>query len=124
MHGGAGLAAKVSLTSSKALAPNLTAAGQNARFNAELYVDTGLRCFQVRLSCDDGTNLTAAGTEGSLLAQLFATAGRECFGYSTAVVAGGYRARLVCDDVAGFIDGVGSTLTVAAQNARLLATMA
>lgn len=68
-----------------------------------------------------GSTLTEASGEARALAVLTATGGPNCSGVSSAVVSGGYRVRLLCD--VRYIDGLGSTLTGAARNARFAASV-
>jgi hypothetical protein len=120
---------------------NLTAAASNGRKLAELYADTEVECsgwkirgvsggYEVSLSCDYallsvsayGSNLTDAATEGLLLAKLYSETGKECSGTDIKSASGGYKVVLKCG-FGDYPEGVASTLTGAAQNARLAASI-
>jgi hypothetical protein len=70
-----------------------------------------------------GSNLTDASVEARELAKLRVTVGRDCGSRSAGLVSGGFRVTVHCTAPNRFIDGLGSTLTGAAQNARLAASI-
>lgn len=65
-----------------------------------------------------GSTLTAANTNALLVYQLYVNYGYECDGSSTDTTTGGYEATLWCSG--RYVNGYGSTLTDAAEEARQL----
>ncbi|MBE1491070.1 hypothetical protein [Plantactinospora soyae] len=116
----------------------LTDAAENARLLADTRGRTGNTCdgrststttggYAVTIHCSGGgfivgfgSTLTDAAEEARQLVLLRAATGNTCDGRSTYTVSGGYGVTLHCTS-GGFVDGVGSTLTGAAVNARLAA---
>jgi hypothetical protein len=114
-------------------------AAAEAQALADLYTETGVDCSgasvgqapkgrSAELYCSEagyiqsyGTTLTDAAREARALATLYATSDRLCDGRSAESTIRGLQVRLYCSDE-GFVEGIGSTLTAAAQQARLAAS--
>lgn len=112
-------------------------ANREATLLYQLYVDSGYHCssqavssvtggVRVRQACSGrdivdgfGTVLNHATVEARKLAELYAVDGIQCSGQAVSRSSGVYRARLRCGGRA--VDGLGATVTEAAQNARLTA---
>ncbi|MEV6237887.1 hypothetical protein [Lentzea sp. NPDC051838] len=81
--------------------------------------------FEVKLSCAQptsfvsayGTTLTDAAREARLLKEI--APGRHCTHDLVRAVSGGYQVKGSCSKPTVFFSGVGSTVTQAAENARL-----
>jgi hypothetical protein len=69
-----------------------------------------------------GSTLTDANLAALQLYQLYADTGVNCSGESVRPILGGYDLSIFCTG-AGFVHGFGSSLTDAATEARLLATL-
>ncbi|GGK77762.1 hypothetical protein [Mangrovihabitans endophyticus] len=118
----------------------LTTANQEALLLYQLYTVSGVDCdgrsadtttggYSVLLYCSGagfitgyGSSLSDAAFEARALATLYADQGRDCDGRSVSRSSGGYDVLLYCSGL-GFVHGVGSTVTGAAANARLAATL-
>lgn len=118
----------------------LTDANLQALLLYQVYQTYGMDCtgsststvtggYRSSLWCSDilfvegyGSTLSDASTEARELAKLYPLQGRDCTGSSVSTVSGGYRVRLWCSGL-HFVDGIGGTVTGAAQNARLAATI-
>jgi hypothetical protein len=86
--------------------------------------------FRVTLNCSGagfvvgyGSTLSAANQQALLLYQLYVNSGRDCSGTSVTVEPGGYEATLLCSRPSQWYEGLGTTLTEAAQTARFLVTL-
>jgi hypothetical protein len=81
--------------------------------------------FEVKLSCSSptsfvdayGTTLTDAAREARILKEI--APGRHCGHSLVRAVSGGYQVKGSCSKPTVFFSGVGSTVTQAAENARL-----
>jgi hypothetical protein len=81
--------------------------------------------FQVKMSCSSpnsfvdayGTTLSDAAREARLLKEI--APGRHCGHYLVRAISGGYEVKGSCSKPTVFFSGVGSTVTQAAENARL-----
>lgn len=81
--------------------------------------------FQAKLSCSSpdsfvdayGTTLTDAAREARLLKEI--APGRHCSHSLVRAISGGYEVKGSCSKPTVFFSGVGSTVTQAAENARL-----
>jgi hypothetical protein len=114
-------------------------AAAEAQALADLYTDTGVDCSgasvgmapkgrSAELYCTGGgyiqsygTTLTDAAREARALATLYATSDLLCDGRSAESTIRGLQVRLYCTGE-GFVEGIGNTLTDAAQEARLAAS--
>ncbi|MCE7008962.1 hypothetical protein LWC34_40045 [Kibdelosporangium philippinense] len=119
----------------------LTDANREALLLYQIYVDYGIDCGGrgtsaatggrvVTLWCSSGgfidgygSTLTDAQVEARELVVLLGEKGQDCSGRGVGRVSGGYVVTLWCTR-GGFIDGRGSTVTGAAQNARFAASIA
>ncbi|MEO3930686.1 hypothetical protein ABGB07_43585 [Micromonosporaceae bacterium B7E4] len=81
-----------------------------------------LSCSRKGFASGYGSSLTDAAIEARLLVELYGATRQDCDSYGTGPVPGGYSVTLSCSP-GGFVSGRGSTLTAAAQLARLSASL-
>ncbi|MBQ1051759.1 hypothetical protein KBX50_25255 [Micromonospora sp. C51] len=116
----------------------LTDANLEALRLYQLYLTYGVSCrgslidslvggFDVSIYCPGsytnsfGSNLTDAAAEARELVTMRLSGGPDCDGTTVAAIVGGYRVTLFC--TVRYVRGQGSTLTEAAQIARLTAAL-